>query len=129
AYAIGSVGLSPDGRWLAYSDQEAGVVLVDVPAGREAGRVKPDAYYQNPSARSELRDVLAFSPDGKTVAWSGVESTADVFLIDVEARQVRRRLAGDSQPVQQLAFSPDGSRLLSAGPDGSALIWDLGGRP
>jgi RNA polymerase sigma factor (sigma-70 family) len=129
AYAIGSVALSRDGRWLAYSDQEAGVVLVDVPAGREAGRVKPDAYYQNPSARSELRDVLAFAPDGKTVAWSGVESTADVFLIDVETRQVRRRLAGDSRPVQQLAFSPDGSRLLSAGPDGSALIWDLRGRP
>jgi hypothetical protein len=27
--------------------------------------------------------------------------------------------------VQHLVFSPDGSQLLSAGPDGSALVWDL----
>ncbi len=124
-YLVGSVGLSADGRWLAYSDQEQGVAIVNIRTGREAGRAKLDAYYQNPSVRGELRDVLAFSPDGKTVAWSGVESTADVFLIEVSTAQVRRRLSGDSSPVRHLAFSPDGSKLLSAGPDGAALIWDV----
>jgi WD40 repeat protein len=128
-YRIGSVGLSPDGRWLAYSDQEQGVAIVDTRTGRETGRAKLDVFYQNGAARTELRDVLAFAPDGKTVAWSGVESTADVFLIEVRTGQVRRRLPGDSYPVQQLKFSPDGVRLLSAGPDGSALIWDVRGRP
>jgi dipeptidyl aminopeptidase/acylaminoacyl peptidase len=124
-YRIGSLGISPNGRWLAYSDQEKGVAIVDVRSGREIGRSKMDVYYQNGSARTELRDVLAFSPDGKTIAWSGVESTSDIFLIEVRTHQVRCRLNGDSYPVQQLAFSPDGSRLLSAGPDGSALIWDV----
>jgi WD40 repeat protein len=128
-YRIGSVALAPDGRWLAYSDQEEGVALVDARTGVEVGRAKPEGvYYQMSAARTELRDVLAFSPDGKTVAWSGVESTADVFLIEARTQRVRRRLPGDSIPVQHLAFSPDGGRLLSAGPDGSALVWDVLGR-
>src|SRR5262249_37040111 len=84
--------------------------------------------YQNPSIREDLRDVLAFSPYGQTIAWSGIESSAEIYLIEVRTAQVRARLPGDSYPVQQLAFSPDGTRLLSAGPDGSALIWDLTGR-
>jgi RNA polymerase sigma factor (sigma-70 family) len=127
-YRIGSVGLSPDGRWLAYSDQEQGVAIVNLRTGHEIGRAKPDVYFQAPAARDELHDVLAFSPDGKTIAWSGVESTPDIFLIEACTHQVRRRLSGDSYPVQRLAFSADGSKLLSAGPDGSALIWDMLGR-
>jgi RNA polymerase sigma factor (sigma-70 family) len=124
-YRIGSIGLSADGRRLAYSDQEAGIAFVDLRTGHETGRAKTGVYYQSPAARDEVRDVLAFSPDGKTVAWSGVESTANVYLIEVRTAKVRRRLKGDSYVVQHLAFSPDGSKLLSAGPDGSALIWDV----
>jgi hypothetical protein len=84
-----------------------------------------DVYYQAPSAREEVRDVLAFAPDGKTIAFSGVESTVEIFLIEARTQKVRQRLPGDSCPVQHLVFSPDGSQLLSAGPDGSALLWDL----
>jgi RNA polymerase sigma factor (sigma-70 family) len=127
-YRIGSVGLSLDGCWLAFSDQEQGVVIVNARSGREVGRVKFDVLYQSPSIRDDVRDVLAFSPDSQTIAWSGDESTADIFLIEVRSAQLRGRLPGDSSPVQHLVFSPDGSRLLSAGPDGSALIWDLTGR-
>ncbi len=126
---IGSLGLSPDGRWLAYSDQEEGVAVVDARTGREVSRARTGAYFQSPAVREDLRDALAFSPDGKVVAWSGVESTSDIFLIEARTGRVRRRLKGDSRPVQHLTFSPDGTRLLSAGPDGSALLWDVSGRP
>jgi hypothetical protein len=124
-YQIGSLALSANGRWLTYSDQEKGIVLVDARSGREVGRAKVDVFYQAPSAREDVRDVLAFAPDGKSIAFSGVESTVDLFLIETRTQKVRQRLSGDSCPVQHLVFSPDGSQLLSAGPDGSALIWDL----
>src|SRR5262249_20358102 len=84
--------------------------------------------YQNLSARNELHDVLTFSPDGKTIAWSGVESTSDIFLIEVSTGKVRQQLKGDSYPLQRLVFSSDGSKLLTAGPDGSALIWSVFGQ-
>jgi WD40 repeat protein len=128
-YRIGSVALSADGRWLAYSDQDQGVAIVDVRTGTEVGRAKPDVYFQTPAPRYELRNVLAFSPNGKTVAWSGTESTQEVFVIEVRTRQVRRWLSGDAYPVGPLVFSPEGSKLLSGGADGSALIWDMLDRP
>jgi hypothetical protein len=102
---------------------------VDLRTGREMGRAKPDVYFQSPAPRDELRDVLAFSPDGKTVAWSGVESTAVVFVIEVRSRQVRRQFSGEGAPVSPLVCSPEGSKLLSAGADGSAVVWDLLDRP
>jgi hypothetical protein len=36
-YRIGSLALSANGRWLAYSGQEQGIVLVDARSGRELG--------------------------------------------------------------------------------------------
>jgi WD40 repeat protein len=125
---IGSVALSPEGRWLAYTDQEKGIVVVDARSGHERGRALTGVYYQSPAVRADLRDVLAFSPDGKTVAWSGAESSPVILLIEARTHQIRRRLHGDTRPVGLLAFSPDGRRLLSAGPDGSALVWDVRGR-
>jgi formylglycine-generating enzyme required for sulfatase activity/dipeptidyl aminopeptidase/acylaminoacyl peptidase len=124
-YRVGSVALSADGHWLAFSDHEQGIALVDLRSGKEVGRAKPDVTFQALTPREELRDVLAFSPDGKTLAWSGVESSAEVFLFDVPACRVVRKLAGESKPVTALAFSPDGSKLLSGGADGSALIWKM----
>ena len=49
-YQIGSLALSANGRWLAYSDQEEGIVLVDARSGREVGRAKVDVFYQAPSS-------------------------------------------------------------------------------
>jgi hypothetical protein len=129
-HCIGSLALSPEGRWLAYSDQDQGIVLVEAGSGRLAGRVRTGVFYGGLAFRDSLRDVLAFSPDGKMLAWSGVEGTADIFLIEARTQQVRKRLHGDISPVGQLVFSPDGRRLLSAGHEGSALVWDVrGARP
>lgn len=125
-HLIGSVGVSADGRRVMFSDQEAGVGVLDTATGELLGRAKTDAtFWMSGGARYEISDVLAVSPDGKTVAWSGVESTSDVYLIEVRTQTVRRKLDGDSYPVKRLAFSPDGSKLLSAGPDGAALVWDV----
>lgn len=123
---MGSIAVASDGSRILFSDQETGVGVIDGPSLKLLGRAKQkDVYFQNGAARYDVRDLLAVSPDGKTVAWSGIESTADVFLIELRTQTVRRRLPGDSYPVKRLAYSPDGSKLLSAGPDGSALVWDL----
>lgn len=124
-YEIGSLTLSANGRWLAFSDQEKGIACVDLLAGKRVGHANTECYYQNSAARYELSDAVAFSPDGRTVAYSGSESSTKIVLIDIRTRAIRRNFTADNEQTRSLAWSPDGTKLLSAGADGTAIIWNV----
>jgi hypothetical protein len=71
-------------------------------------------------------DVLAFSPDGDTLASSGWDN--DLRLWDVKTGEALRVLPSEGGParVRTLTFSPDGSTLVSSGtPDEGYTFWDL----
>jgi WD40 repeat protein/tRNA A-37 threonylcarbamoyl transferase component Bud32 len=65
--------------------------------------------------------VVTFSPDGK---WLAFDRGSAIVLWDVgEGKESRLiPLAG---PVGCLAFSRDGQRLATNGPDGTAQVWDF----
>jgi hypothetical protein len=65
---------------------------------------------------------LAWSPDSRTLAWT--DGTGGIQLWNV-SDQSQRRVEGHRGRVQCLAFSPDGTRLVSGSEDTTALIWDL----
>lgn len=93
--------------------------------------------------------ALAFSPDGALLASAGDDGTLRLWFLEdtldprtpagraAEPRDPQRDglitaptpfnpprpLDGHSGPLRILAFSGDGSRLLSAGDDGRALVW------
>ena len=69
---------------------------------------------------------LAFSPDGKTLAWAGWKDPT-IHLVEVLTGQERRILSGHGGRILKLAFSGDGKRLISSSTDTTALIWDLSG--
>mgnify|MGYP003663103940 CR=1 FL=1 len=70
--------------------------------------------------RNHVHDV-AFSPDGKTLASSGME----IILWDLDSGKQQSKLDGHDFHVPSVAFSPDGNRILSAGDRGqTAIIWD-----
>ena len=72
-YLLGSIAVSSDGARIAYSDQEAGIGVIDGSTQKLLGRAKQkDVYFQSGAARYDVRDLLAVSPDGKTVVWSGI---------------------------------------------------------
>jgi len=72
---------------------------------------------------------MVFSPDSRSLAWSGDDDSL-VRLLEVASGRHRHQLSGHLGPVSSLAFSADGSRLVSAGIDTTALVWDLGaGQP
>jgi RNA polymerase sigma factor (sigma-70 family) len=118
----GSVGggfyhaaLSPDGRLLAFGSANRFLVIHELAAGREIRRL---------SDLPEGVGAMAFSPDGRTLAWSGDRSPV-IRLVEVESGKERHTLLGHRSRVWSLAFSPDGRRLLSGSQDTTALIWDL----
>jgi hypothetical protein len=75
---------------------------------------------------------VAFSPDSRMVASGSTgQDIGDnlVHLWEVATGMERCTLAGHQYAISALAFSPDGSLLVSGSRDGSALIWDMHDMP
>lgn len=67
---------------------------------------------------------VACWPDGLWVAAGSGGPANTVRVWEFAKGEVRHVLAGHGGPVNALAFSPDGSRLLSSGADG-IRVWDV----
>ncbi len=74
---------------------------------------------------------IDFSPDGKFLVGGGNEYVADsedkgtVFVWDVGAGTICRKLAGHSPGNIYCRFAPDGRTLLTVDPTGLIRIWEL----
>jgi len=74
--------------------------------------------------------LLALAPDGKTVAATDVRSDEnfgedEIRLYDVETGDPVLTLDPADDRAEVLAFSPDGTRLLTGSERGSAIVWDV----
>jgi WD40 repeat protein len=85
----------------------------------EQGRVDPSS-----SSQFRAPTVIAFSPDGKTLA--SADRAGTVLRWDVATCPTHPILSGHFRWVTAVAFSrPDGKVLASAGVDGKVLLWDV----
>jgi hypothetical protein len=131
-YYAGAV--SPDGRLIAYGNQFNFLTIFDTATGKQSVRLKnlpADPRIRNYQSPKNLPDsvyALAFTPDGRTLAWSGHRDPA-IHLLEVATGRERGRLTGHRGRVETLTYSADGKVLISGSEDTTALVWDLRGRP
>lgn len=121
-----AVAFSPDGRLLATAGADGVARLWEVATGLPVRTV----------TAGPARDV-AFSPDGTLLATAGggrpratgvaaagpIDNSA--WLWEVATGTLVRELAGHDGQVQTVAFSPDGSLLVSTGRDRATRVWNL----
>jgi RNA polymerase sigma factor (sigma-70 family) len=113
---IFSAAVSPDGRLLAFGSRRGFIAIHETANGEEVRRLET-----LPTGVSEM----AFSPDGRTLAWSGIDDPS-VRLVEIASGKERHVFAGHVGRVKSLTYSADGSKLISGSEDTTALVWDLG---
>ncbi len=110
---IATLAYSPDANTLAIGDEGGGVTLWDAKAWirRKRFRVTDLAVWS-----------LRYSTDGKSLA-AGC-GDANVRIVSPVTGQELLVLAGHSDRVNAVNFSPDGQALASASHDGSICLWN-----
>jgi RNA polymerase sigma factor (sigma-70 family) len=117
--AVEAVVFSPDGRILASGGQEPVVRLWSVRSGKEVAQLSlPGGGWIN---------SIAFSADGRLLAANNA-GRPGVIVWEVATRRERVRFTGHRGAVVAVSFAPEGTRLVSGSADGTAVLWDLGGR-
>ena len=119
--------LSSDGRQIAYistgsllrAEVFLDLYLADASTGKRLKRLTNSVL--NPETE-ELRygySQSAFSPDGRTLAYTGLRKGKDVlFLLDVKSREVVHRLDTGLTQMIGPSWSPDGRRIVFSGSRG-----------
>jgi WD40 repeat protein len=109
---------SPDGKMLASLDQDRALILWDVATGKALHTL------QAPSAGRQ--DLLAFSPDGKTLAFGDHKDRKVVCWGTADGKEIRT-IQAEAKPtfLSSLALSPDGSLLATGLFSNTARLWQV----
>jgi hypothetical protein len=114
---------STDGKRLIWCGREDPMVRVwDTTTGRQLrefpqphGKVR--GHFSSP--------FLAFSPDGKRMAFRGPNIFEGIEVLDVATAQVTLQIK-DQKDCRDCAFSPNGKLLAAHSGNGGLRIWDAG---
>ena len=67
---------------------------------------------------------LAFSTDARQLAIANIGGQGEVGIVDMGSAKLLATLAGHTDRVVGVVFSPDGKLVVTASRDGTARVWD-----
>ena len=111
---IMSVAYNPDGTFLACATTDGRVILWDV-----AASLPIDAFVV---FEGNTRNVIAYSPDGKTIA---VGAARKMSIWDAATGRRRHFLSGHIDTINSIAYSPDSRTVATGSDDGTVRFWNV----
>lgn len=117
AYALRSVGWSPDGNYMAVSGHVPEIEVWDPFTARQLSRYSDSKLGLLGISR------VRWSPSGRFLACAADDATAHVW--DAMTGEPRVIYHGHQSRVHDLAWSPDERYIVSCGSDKTCQVWDV----
>ncbi|AUX22443.1 WD repeat-containing protein [Sorangium cellulosum] len=114
---VTACAVSPDGRRVLAGARDGGVLLFQLDLGRSEVRVETTKAHQ------KLVSGCAFLPDGRMITAS---HDGALWLRSGSTLDQPSQLGAHDGPIDGIALTPDGTRLLSFSRDGTVKLWHLG---
>lgn len=114
-FPILSLDYSPDGKRIAVTSMDQKVRVWDLASGQEV--INHESFDMTVMS-------LAFSPNGRWLAWGSLGESA-VHLLDVAKGEEVPPVRVAAGTVTRMSFSPDGNWLAMAGGDGELHLWNM----
>ena len=107
------VDWSPNGQWVAVSDQNNGISVHDAETGVEITAFRGHDQWQS---------CVDWSPDSSRIASSGADGDVRIWLVEKE-EDVNRLVTG-AEEITATDWSADGRHLVTGDSSGSIRLWD-----
>ena len=129
--ASGKIKLQAKSPCLGFGEQAVSadgslVAAISPCPGLHTWRITPTGPVANPLPADVTRESgpLAFSADAKQLAVANLGGQGEVGIVDAQSGKKLATLAGHTDRVVGVVFTPDGKRLVTSSRDGTARVWD-----